>query len=161
MATLKFAVLPGDGIGPEVMDAALGVLKVACAKDGDALSYKVCDVGGAAIDSCGKALPESTVEECRNSDAILFGSVGGPKWEKLPPNEQPERAALLPLRKIFKLFANIRPGLLYPQLATPRRSKPSAYPTESTSCAYANSPAAYISARKRPLKSTASPPRAT
>lgn len=117
MATLKFAVLPGDGIGPEVMDAALGVLKAACAKDGDALSYKVCDVGGAAIDSCGKALPESTVEECRNSDAILFGSVGGPKWGKLPPNEQPERAALLPLRKIFKLFANIRPGLLYPQLA--------------------------------------------
>lgn len=117
MATLKFAVLPGDGIGPEVMDAALGVLKAACAKDGDELSYKVCDVGGAAIDSCGRALPESTVEECRNSDAILFGSVGGPKWEKLPPNEQPERAALLPLRKIFKLFANIRPGLLYPQLA--------------------------------------------
>lgn len=116
MATLKFAVLPGDGIGPEVMEAALGVLKAACAKDGDELSYKICDVGGAAIDSCGKALPESTVEECRNSDAILFGSVGGPKWENLPPNEQPERAALLPLRKIFKLFANIRPGLLYPQL---------------------------------------------
>lgn len=116
MATLKFAVLPGDGIGPEVMNAALDVLKAACLKDGDTLSYKICDVGGAAIDSCGKALPESTIEECRNSDAILFGSVGGPKWEKLPPNEQPERAALLPLRKIFKLFANIRPGLLYSQL---------------------------------------------
>ena len=125
MATLKFAVLPGDGIGPEVMEAALGVLKAACAKDGDELSYKICDVGGAAIDSCGKALPESTVEQCRNSDAILFGSVGGPKWENLPPNEQPERAALLPLRKIFKLFANIRPGLLYPQLtdASPLKSE--------------------------------------
>ena len=85
MATLKFAVLPGDGIGPEVMDAALGVLQAACRKDGDELSYKICDVGGAAIDSCGKALPESTVEQCRNSDAILFGSVGGPKWENLPP----------------------------------------------------------------------------
>ncbi len=116
MATLKFAVLPGDGIGPEVMNAALRVLETACAKDGDTLSYKICPVGGAAIDECGKALPESTVEECRNSDAILFGSVGGPKWENLPPAEQPERAALLPLRKIFKLFANIRPGLLYPQL---------------------------------------------
>lgn len=125
MATLKFAVLPGDGIGPEVMDAALGVLQAACRKDGDELSYKICDVGGAAIDSCGKALPESTVEQCRNSDAILFGSVGGPKWENLPPNEQPERAALLPLRKIFKLFANIRPGLLYPQLtdASPLKSE--------------------------------------
>ena len=125
MATLKFAVLPGDGLGPEVMDAALGVLQAACRKDGDELSYKICDVGGAAIDSCGKALPESTVEQCRNSDAILFGSVGGPKWENLPPNEQPERAALLPLRKIFKLFANIRPGLLYPQLtdASPLKSE--------------------------------------
>lgn len=125
MATLKFAVLPGDGIGPEVMNAALDVLKAACQKDGDELSYKICDVGGAAIDSQGKALPESTIEECRNSDAILFGSVGGPKWEHLPSNEQPERAALLPLRKIFKLFANIRPGLLYPQLtdASPLKSE--------------------------------------
>ena len=117
MATLKFAVLPGDGIGSEVMDAALGVLQAACRKDGDELSYKICDVGGAAIDSCGKALPESTVEQCRNSDAILFGSVGGPKWENLPPNEQPERAALLPPQK------NIQTLRQY----TPRASLPAAY----------------------------------
>jgi len=117
MATFKFAVLPGDGIGPEVMGAALDVLSTACKKSGHALSFTTHDVGGIAIDNHGSALPESTLEACRNSDAILFGSVGGPKWEHLPPKEQPERAALLPLRKAFKLFANIRPGLLYPQLA--------------------------------------------
>ncbi len=116
MSTFKFAVLPGDGIGPEVMKAALEVLEAACKKHGHALDYKTCAVGGAGIDEFGKALPDSTVETCKNADAILFGSVGGPKWENLPPAEQPERAALLPLRKIFKLFANIRPGLLYPQL---------------------------------------------
>ena len=112
----KFAVLPGDGIGPEVMDVALDVLKHACAGKNIELSYKTCDVGGAAIDNFGEALPKSTLDVCAASDAILFGSVGGPKWENLPPAKQPERAALLPLRKAFKLFANIRPGLLYPQL---------------------------------------------
>jgi 3-isopropylmalate dehydrogenase len=73
-------------------------------------------VGGAGIDNHGKALPDLTLRTCEESDAILFGSVGGPKWEKLPPKEQPERAALLPLRKHFTLFANIRPGLLYKEL---------------------------------------------
>lgn len=117
MATLKFAVLPGDGIGPEVMDAALSVLELACKKRGDTLAYTVEAVGGAGIDKFGKALPDCTLEACKNADAILFGSVGGPKWEHLPPKEQPERAALLPLRKAFKLFANVRPGLLYKELA--------------------------------------------
>lgn len=125
MATLKFTVLPGDGIGPEVMDAALGVLKTACAKHGDSLEYTVEAVGGAGIDEFGKALPDKTLQACRNSDAILFGSVGGPKWDSLPPAERPERAALLPLRKEFKLFANIRPGLLYKELtqASPLKSE--------------------------------------
>jgi 3-isopropylmalate dehydrogenase len=76
----------------------------------------LADIGGAGIDRHGKALPDSTLQLCAASDAILFGSVGGPKWEKLPPKEQPERAALLPLRKYFTLFANIRPGLLYREL---------------------------------------------
>ncbi len=116
MSTFRFAVLPGDGIGPEVMGAALDVLEKANEKNGDKLSFSTHAVGGMAIDNFGTALPDSTIEACRNSDAILFGSVGGPKWEHLPPKDQPERAALLPLRKIFKLFANIRPGLLYPQL---------------------------------------------
>lgn len=116
MPTLKFAVLPGDYIGPEVMTEALRVLDHVAAREKLTLSYTIADVGGAGIDNHGKALPDSTLALCRESDAILFGSVGGPKWEKLPPKEQPERAALLPLRKAFNLFANIRPGLLYRDL---------------------------------------------
>lgn len=116
MKTLKFAVLPGDGIGPEVMTVALNVLERVAEKYGFALSYSTHAVGGCAIDEFGTALPDSTLEACRAADAILFGSVGGPKWESLPPKEQPERAALLPLRKHFNLFANVRPGLLYPEL---------------------------------------------
>lgn len=116
MKTLKFAVLPGDGIGPEVMQAALEVLQTIASQEGLHLEYQEADVGGIAIDRHGKALPDSTLEICRGSDAILFGSVGGPKWESLPPKEQPERAALLPLRKAFNLFANIRPGLLFKEL---------------------------------------------
>ncbi|MBI5380913.1 MAG: 3-isopropylmalate dehydrogenase [Opitutae bacterium] len=116
MQTLKFAVLPGDYIGPEVMTEALRVLEHVAKQDGFALAYEIAHVGGAGIDNHGKALPAPTVKLCEASDAILFGSVGGPKWEKLPPNQQPERAALLPLRKHFTLFANIRPGLLYREL---------------------------------------------
>ena len=117
MPTLKFAVLAGDYIGPEVMAEALRVLEHLGRREKLAFSYQAADVGGAGIDNHGKALPDSTLKVCSESDAILFGSVGGPKWEKLPPKEQPERAALLPLRKHFTLFANIRPGLLYRELA--------------------------------------------
>jgi 3-isopropylmalate dehydrogenase len=85
-------------------------------KHGLQLEWKEGLVGGAAIDAKGKALPDETVELCRSAKAVLFGSVGGPKWENLPPNEQPERAALLPLRKIFGLYANLRPAVLYPEL---------------------------------------------
>lgn len=116
MPTLKFAVLPGDYIGPEVMAEALRVLEHIAAKEHLSLAYESAEVGGAGIDNYGKALPDSTLARCREADAILFGSVGGPKWEKLPPKEQPERAALLPLRKAFNLFANIRPGLLFKDL---------------------------------------------
>ena len=116
MPTLKFAVLPGDYIGPEVMTEALRVFEHVAKQEGLTLAYTTADVGGAGIDNHGKALPDSTLKLCAESDAILFGSVGGPKWEKLPPKEQPERAALLPLRKHFTLFANLRPGLLYREL---------------------------------------------
>ncbi len=116
MPTLKFAVLAGDYIGPEVMAEALRVLEHVARQETLTLAYTKADVGGAGIDNHGKALPDSTVALCEQSDAILFGSVGGPKWEKLPPKEQPERAALLPIRKHFTLFANIRPGLLYREL---------------------------------------------
>src|SRR5882724_9618087 len=125
MPTLKFAVLAGDYIGPEVMTEALRVFAHVAKQDALTLDYQLADVGGAGIDNHGKALPDSTLKLCEQSDAILFGSVGGPKWEKLPPKEQPERAALLPLRKHFTLFANIRPGLLYPELtdASPLKSE--------------------------------------
>ena len=112
----RIAVLAGDGIGPEVMGATMLVAKELEKKHGLQLEWKEGLVGGAAIDAKGKALPDETVELCRSAKAVLFGSVGGPKWESLPPNEQPERAALLPLRKIFGLYANLRPAVLYPEL---------------------------------------------
>jgi 3-isopropylmalate dehydrogenase len=111
------AVLPGDGIGPEVMAQARRVLAAVEERFGESFTLREADVGGVAIDRHGSALPEETVQVCRESDAILFGSVGGPKWEHLPPEQQPERGALLPLRKIFGLFANLRPAIVFPQLA--------------------------------------------
>ncbi|SHI59645.1 3-isopropylmalate dehydrogenase [Malonomonas rubra DSM 5091] len=115
-ATYKVAVLPGDGIGPEVMAEALKVLDAIEKKYDVSFERTTANVGGAGIDNEGKALPDSTVEICKASDAILFGSVGGPKWESLPPDEQPERGALLPLRKIFGLFCNLRPAIIFPAL---------------------------------------------
>lgn len=117
MNTLRFTNLPGDGIGPEVMSVALKVLESLGNSKGFSIETAAHDVGGIGIDNHGSALPTSTLEACRKADAILFGSVGGPKWESLPPNEQPERAALLPIRKVFELFANLRPGNLYPELS--------------------------------------------
>jgi 3-isopropylmalate dehydrogenase len=113
---LKIAVLPGDGIGPEVMTASLKVVEAAGVKSGLTFAFDHQLVGGAAIDAVGKALPAETIAACEAADAILFGSVGGPKWETLPPNEQPERGALLPLRKHFGLFANLRPSVCFPTL---------------------------------------------
>ena len=112
----KIAVLAGDGIGPEVMKEAIKVLDVAQKKFSFELSYDYADVGGIAIDNHGEALPPATLALCEKSDAILFGSVGGPKWESLPPEKQPERAALLPLRKHFDLFCNFRPAKVFKSL---------------------------------------------
>jgi 3-isopropylmalate dehydrogenase len=112
----KVAVLPGDGIGPEVMTEALAVLDAVERRYDVKFERTHANVGGAGIDLEGKALPETTINICKSSDAILFGSVGGPKWESLPPDEQPERGALLPLRKIFGLYANLRPAIIFPSL---------------------------------------------
>lgn len=109
----KIAVLPGDGIGPEVMAQALKVLDAIEQKHGISFEREEHDVGGIAIDNHDCPLPESTVTACEESDAVLFGSVGGPKWEHLPPNDQPERGALLPLRKHFQLFCNLRPAQIH------------------------------------------------
>lgn len=120
----KIAVLPGDGIGPEVMEQAIRILKkISVLYDLD-FEYEFADIGGVAIDNTGKALPEETLTLCRQSDAILFGSVGGPKWEGLPPAEQPERGALLPLRKQFGLYCNLRPARVFPSLAGASPLKP-------------------------------------
>jgi 3-isopropylmalate dehydrogenase len=108
----RIAVLSGDGIGPEVMEQALLVLEAVQHRFGLHFEFIPADVGGVAIDRQGAALPESTLRICESSAAILFGSVGGPKWEPLPPALQPERAALLPLRKHFSLFCNLRPAKL-------------------------------------------------
>jgi 3-isopropylmalate dehydrogenase len=116
MQTFQIAVLPGDGIGPEVMAEAINVLRAVESKFSLKFNLTEANVGGIAIDLDGHALPPRTLEVCGAADAILFGSVGGPKWEKLPPNDQPERAALLPLRKHFQLFANLRPAVCHAQL---------------------------------------------
>ena len=98
----KIAVLAGDGIGPEVMAQARKVLAAVSTTFDIGFEFSEHDVGGIAIDNHGCPLPKSTLEACEAADAVLFGSVGGPKWEHLPPNDQPERGALLPLRGHFK-----------------------------------------------------------
>jgi len=123
-ASYQVAVLAGDGIGPEVMAAADRVLDAVSEKFDFTLNRQTHAIGGAAIDEFGEALPKATLKACEAADAILFGSVGGPKWEHLPPSEQPERASLLPLRKHFGLFCNLRPAQLLPALsgASPLRA---------------------------------------
>ncbi len=118
----QIAVLAGDGIGPEVMEVALTVLNKALPPK--QFEFKEALVGGAAIDAKDSPLPPETLKLCEESSAIFFGSVGGPKWESLPPDKQPERGALLPLRKHFDLFANLRPAIIYPELknASPLRA---------------------------------------
>jgi 3-isopropylmalate dehydrogenase len=109
-------ILSGDGIGPEVMTQALRVLDAVTEKFNFTVNRSEHLVGGAAIDATGHPLPPETIAASEKADAILFGSVGGPKWESLPPDIQPERGALLPLRKHFGLFANLRPGVCLPAL---------------------------------------------
>ncbi|MBC3765354.1 3-isopropylmalate dehydrogenase [Neptunicella marina] len=114
MSEYNIAVLAGDGIGPEVMQQALRVLDVVADKFSLKFKLEQYDVGGCAIDNHGQALPPATLQGCENADAILFGSIGGPKWDKLPLEQRPERAALLKLREHFDLFGNLRPARIYP-----------------------------------------------
>ncbi|WP_017348338.1 3-isopropylmalate dehydrogenase [Pantoea sp. A4] len=126
--SFHIAVVPGDGIGPEVMAQAHKVLDAIRQRFGLRITTSEYDAGGIAIDRHGEPLPAATVSGCEQADAILFGSVGGPKWEHLPADQQPERGALLPLRKHFKLFSNLRPASLYKGLESfsPLRSDISA-----------------------------------
>ena len=114
---LKVAVLAGDGIGPEVIKQANKILRILESKLNIKLNLNEFPVGGAGYEATGHPLPDETMDGARKANAVLLGAVGGPKWESLPPKEQPERAALLPLRKEFELFANLRPGNLFPELA--------------------------------------------
>src|SRR3990172_2534111 len=112
---MKIAVLPGDGIGPEIIAQAVKVLR-ALAKDGLRLELEQAPVGGAAYDVAGDPLPAATLALAREADAILFGAVGGWEYDKLPRPKRPEQA-ILGLRKELKLFANLRPAVVYPELA--------------------------------------------
>ncbi len=112
----KIAVVPGDGIGPEVVEQALRVLDKIGEKYNHTFEYTRVLAGGAAIDATGKCLPQETIDICKDSDAVLLGAVGGWKWDNLPGDERPERA-LLGLRKELGLFANIRPAILFDELA--------------------------------------------
>jgi len=114
----KIAALAGDGIGPEVMREAIKVLRATEKKFGFTLQITEAPVGWAGIDAAGKALPDATLALCKQSDAILFGSVGLPDRDPtIPKEERPERAALLRIRKEFGLFANLRPVTLPKALA--------------------------------------------
>lgn len=111
----KIAVLPGDGIGPEIMEQAVKIIKTISETTNMRFELVTGDVGGVAIDKYGNPLPENTIKICKDSDAILFGAVGGPKWDFLKGADRPERG-ILQLRKEFALFANIRPVQFYPSL---------------------------------------------
>ncbi|TFE66547.1 3-isopropylmalate dehydrogenase [Methylacidiphilum caldifontis] len=124
MKTYRVAVLSGDGIGPELVRATIPILRLASHLYGFELIFEEALVGGTAIEATGKALPLETLEICKRSQAIFFGAVGGKQWDSLPPEKQPERAALLPLRKTFSLFANLRPVSCYPELLDASPLKP-------------------------------------
>jgi 3-isopropylmalate dehydrogenase len=115
MATYRIAVLPGDGIGLEVTPEAVRVLRAVGKGAGVTFEFEEGLVGGSALDAAGTPLPEATRALCRSAQAILFGAVGGPKWDTLLQEERPERG-LLALRKDFDLYANLRPAKCFPML---------------------------------------------
>ncbi len=119
----KLAVIPGDGIGPDVVEQTLLVLDKVGEKFGHTFHYHKVLAGGCAIDATGGCLPQETIDVCKASDAVLLGAVGGWKWDTLPGDQRPERA-LLGLRKALGLFANLRPALLFEQLADASPLKP-------------------------------------
>lgn len=112
----KIAVIKGDGIGPEVVDSAVEVLQSIGKKYNHTFEFEEVLAGGIAYDAYGTTLPEKTLEVANNSDAVLLGAVGGPKWDDLPGDQRPE-AALLGLRKGLGLYANLRPAILFDSLA--------------------------------------------
>ncbi|WP_312091320.1 3-isopropylmalate dehydrogenase [Aminipila sp.] len=119
----KIALIPGDGIGPEVVAETVKVLNKINEKYSHQFEYKKVLAGGCAIDETGSCLPQETIDICKASDAVLLGAVGGWKWDTLPGDQRPERA-LLGLRKELGLFANLRPAILFDELADACPLKP-------------------------------------
>lgn len=120
----RIAVLPGDGIGPEVTAQATRVLAAAGRRFGYEFCFQEGLIGGIAYDATGQPLPQATLDLCRSSDAVLLGAVGGPKWDNLPVHLRPEAGALLPLRKALNVYANLRPAVVFPALAGASTLKP-------------------------------------
>ncbi len=112
----KITVLPGDGIGPEVIQGALQVLDAIAEKYNHEFEYIYAKIGGVAIDECDTPLPQETIDACKSSDGVLLGAVGGPKWDTLPGHMRPEKG-LLGIRKALDLFANLRPVTAHDSLA--------------------------------------------
>ena len=110
------AVIRGDGIGPEIVSEAIGVLDAVAEKFGHAFTYQEAPMGGCAIDAFGVPLPDSSLETCLRSDSVLLGAVGGPKWDAQPSANRPERG-LLKLRSAMGLYTNIRPARMFSDLA--------------------------------------------
>ena len=111
----RITLLPGDGIGPEIMDVAVDVLQLIGKQRDIEFSFDQALIGGAAIDATGEPLPQETLERCRQSDAVLLAAIGGYKWDNLPRHQRPE-TGLLGLRAGLNLFANLRPATILPQL---------------------------------------------
>lgn len=111
----NIALVKGDGIGPEIVESAVAVLEQVGTRFGHKFNFTSYLAGGAAIDACGVPLPEETVKGCKESDSVLLGAVGGPKWDTLPGDIRPEKA-LLGLRSALGLFTNLRPARIYPAL---------------------------------------------
>ncbi|WP_035989307.1 3-isopropylmalate dehydrogenase [Leptolyngbya sp. KIOST-1] len=114
-STYRITLLPGDGIGPEIMAVAVDVLKTVGSRMDLAFEFEQALIGGAAIDETGEPLPEDTLKTCKGSDAVLLAAIGGYKWDTLPRHQRPE-TGLLGLRAGLELFANLRPATILPQL---------------------------------------------
>jgi len=123
MKNYKIGVIKGDGIGPEIIDEAIKVLDAVSVTQGFNLKYEEMLLGGAAIDETGVPLPEETIQGVKKCDAVLFGAIGGPKWDNLERHLRPE-TGLLGLRKEMGTFANLRPAMVYDELVNASSLKP-------------------------------------
>ena len=124
MRNYKIGVIKGDGIGPEIVDEAIKVLDAVAVAEGFNISYEEFLLGGSAIDATGVPLPEETIQGVKRMDAVLFGAIGGPKWDNLERHLRPE-SGLLGLRKAMGTYANLRPATVYDELINASTLKPS------------------------------------